>query len=188
MDNTSLFQWIERLAGLARAARRGPGAQLQPVHLRVLEYLARCNRYSDTPAAVGHYLGTTKGTVSQSLKILEREAYVRKRADAADGRVVHLTLTAKARRLLQQLHDDPWESAAEQALNEAERIELRRLLTQLLRGAQAAAGFRTFGQCATCRHLRGDPATGLQCGLTQETLSQADTAKICHEHEFPKQA
>ncbi len=64
-------------------------AELQPVQLSALHYLARCNRYSDTPLGVTEYLGLTKGTVSQSLKVLEGRGLISKLPDARDRRSVH---------------------------------------------------------------------------------------------------
>lgn len=73
MSAIALYDYLERLTSLMRAwSREQPlVAELQPVQLSALHYLARCNRYSDTPLGVTEYLGLTKGTVSQSLKVLE---------------------------------------------------------------------------------------------------------------------
>ena len=70
MSAIALYDYLERLTSLMRAwSREQPlVAELQPVQLSALHYLARCNRYSDTPLGVTEYLGLTKGTVSQSLK------------------------------------------------------------------------------------------------------------------------
>ena len=60
-----LFDLLERLSSLTRVwFRQHPLlADLQPIQLSALLYLARCNRYSNTPLAVTEYLGLTKGTV-----------------------------------------------------------------------------------------------------------------------------
>jgi len=94
MTEERIWELVERLGTLVRAERRRAAGALglQPVHLQVLEYLSRCNRYSNTPQAVAAYLGTTKGTISQSLAVLERGGWIRKRSDPADGRVVRLEM------------------------------------------------------------------------------------------------
>jgi DNA-binding MarR family transcriptional regulator len=56
-----------------RGCQAGAAHGLQPVQLEVLNYLSSCNRYSDTPMAVTEYLGQTKGTVSQTIKTLEKK-------------------------------------------------------------------------------------------------------------------
>ena len=87
---------LDRLGVLLRADDRRT-AGLLPVHRALLRYLARANRYSDTPGAATLYLGLTKGTVSQSIALLERKGMLRKSRDGADRRVVRLRLTAKGR-------------------------------------------------------------------------------------------
>ena len=49
--------------------------QLEPVHLATLRYLCNCNRFSNTASAITEYLGQTKGTISQTLKVLEKSRF-----------------------------------------------------------------------------------------------------------------
>ena len=81
--NDELFNLIERLANLLRQETRleGQSLGLQPIQQEALYYLSTCNRYSDTTLAVTEFLGLTKGTVSQSLKILESKALISKVKD-----------------------------------------------------------------------------------------------------------
>src|SRR5690606_31089029 len=104
---------LERLGTLLRAEDRKLGAErgLQPIHLQVLRYLSACNRYSDTPGAVGEYFGLTKGTVSQSLLLLEDRGLLRRVPDEHDGRLVHLKLTARGRSAAVSAPGEPWEAA-----------------------------------------------------------------------------
>ena len=81
--------------------------ELQPVHMQVLDYLQRANRFSDTPLAVGEYLGLTKGNISQRLNVLENLDLIRKTADEYDGRVVHLRVTSAGKRLLASRASSP---------------------------------------------------------------------------------
>ena len=71
---------------------------------RVLHYLSVCNRYSDTPMAVTEYLGQTKGTVSQTLKVLEKKALLFKEPDKDDKRVMHLKLTEQGQAAVARQH------------------------------------------------------------------------------------
>ena len=188
MDNSSpLLDLIERLGSLLRADQRRAGAGLQPVHLQVLDYLARCNRFSDTPAAITAFLGATKGTVSQSLALLEREGLVQRGEDEQDRRVVHFALTRTGRRELRAARLPPgWEAALLQ-LEPQEQEAAGRTLARLLQGLQQANGQRTFGQCRSCRHLQSS-GKRWRCGLNGESLSAGDTLRICHEHEYPPAA
>lgn len=71
MDH-NIDMWIERISSLRSSLVRkaATAAGLQFIHAEILEYLGRCNRYSNTAQALTEYLGLTKGSVSQSLKLL----------------------------------------------------------------------------------------------------------------------
>src|SRR5690606_25881921 len=79
------------------AARHG----LLPIHLQVLQYLAQANRYSDLPIAIAEYFGITRGTVSQTLAVLERKGLLTKAPDPAHGRRIHLLLTPQGQAILE---------------------------------------------------------------------------------------
>lgn len=162
--------------------RAAVGAGLLPVQLAILGYLRDANRYSNTPQCLTEYLALTKGTVSQSLKILEERGWLRRQADESDRRVVRLALTAPGRNLLDSAMDDAWRTAA-QRLPPADQAHLSTLLTRLLISWQQQRNGKVFGVCRTCRHFRpGDPCH--QCGLTGEALSEMDSGQICREHSF----
>jgi MarR family transcriptional regulator, negative regulator of the multidrug operon emrRAB len=188
-DATRLIELLERLGNLLRTERRlgAHAAGLQPVHVQALAYLARCNRYSNTPAAVTAWLGTTKGTASQSLGVLERAGLVRRHIDVDDRRVARLQLTRKGKALVKQLLPLPeWEASARALDAEQARIAADGLET-LLRARQAAQGWRSFGACHTCRHFRREGGGKFRCGLTLEPLTADESAQICHEHEWPEE-
>ena len=184
MSIAPVVDTLERLCTLLRTEVRQRGLRhgLRPVQVEALLYLARCNRYSDTPIAVAEFLGSTKGTVSQTLKILEREGLLTKGPDPDDGRVVRLELTPVGRALSAELALPP---ALEEALaddrewTERLSVDLRRLLG----GMQRAAGHKTFGTCHTCRFFRRE-SSGFRCGLTGEALSESDSELICREHKL----
>ena len=187
MDQTGrIASLIERLGNLLRAEERNSGTGLMPVHVQMLSYLSVCNRYSDTPAAVTEFSGATKGTSSQSIAVLERKGFLRKRPDSADGRVVHLSLTAKGRRFVDNNFPPPEFSSSVGEMKPADRETLTGLLTGLLVSLQRRNGGRMFGVCRTCRHFRKDALPGShQCGLTLEPLSEDESTRICREHERP---
>ena len=180
MAGEQVFHLIERLGSLLRSEQRTAGSEhgLQPVHIQALDYLGRCNRYSDTAAALGQYLGATKGTTSQSLLVLQNKGLIKKTPDREDRRITHLALTAKGKRLLEKLNPP---AAWQALLDEPDRLDLEAQLSRLLTRLQKNNARQTFGLCHTCRHFlaQGDH---YRCGLTQETLSEADSLKICQEH------
>ena len=184
MDNLLLYQLLERIGNLLRVEQRLVGNEfgLQEVHLQVLFYLSRCNRYSNTPIAVTDYLNATKGTVSQSLKVLEKKGYILKEADPKDRRVVHLILTTKGQELLKQIVPPSLFTDAVKELTDQQVKSLEMQLSLLLSSLQRANRSRSFGVCRTCRFLLREEE-GFRCGLTQEPLSNDDSFRICREHE-----
>lgn len=179
------------LAALARAVaneqrQAAVGASLLPVQLSILGYLRDANRYSNTQQALTEYLGLTKGTVSQSLKVLEEKGWIGRRPDGADRRVVRLELTAAGRERLERAADDTWTQAC-QSLTAAEQAATVAALSRLLGGWQQARQGKTFGVCRSCRHFRPGPPEH-RCGLTGEALSDDDSQRICREHAPPQAA
>jgi len=97
IKSPTVFNLIEYMAGLIRSEerKRCTELKLQFVHFQVLEYLSHCNKYSDTAAAITNYLGMTRGTVSQTLILLEKRELIEKRQDQIDKRVFHIQLLKK---------------------------------------------------------------------------------------------
>ncbi|WP_305909664.1 MarR family winged helix-turn-helix transcriptional regulator [Methylomarinum sp. Ch1-1] len=183
MHELNTFKLIERISTLVRSEERKRYAAigLQPVHGQVLEYLAKCNRYSDTPAAVTEYLGSTKGTVSQSIQVLERKNYIEKVPDTEDRRVVHLVLTEAGLELINGLQPLEIFDQAEQQVSAQQFESIDDALNVTLSALQAANHSKSFGLCRTCRFF-GERENHFHCELTQSPLEQADTEKLCREH------
>lgn len=186
MHELETFKLIERISSLLRSEERKKYAAigLQPVHGQVLEYLAKCNKYSNTHASVAEYLGLTKGTVSQSIQILERKRYLQKTTDSLDGRVVHLSLTDTGTALVDELKPLDMFRQAAHKVSHQEFDSMEHALQTTLGILQKANQSKSFGMCRTCEHFRV-VAHHYQCGLTDEALERDDTDKICRDH-IPK--
>ena len=171
---------IERMGRLMNSDAHA-GALL-PVQWEVLRYLARANRFSRTPAALGAYLGLTKGTVSQTLRVLEGKGFVRKGVDPRDRRRRRLSLSQEARRLLRE---DPLAetAAAARHLSERQRETLTGMLESMLRVRLAARHRQPFGMCRDCRYFARRHAAGAPhyCLLLKEPLAEEESLAICHE-------
>ncbi|MDD5033127.1 MAG: MarR family winged helix-turn-helix transcriptional regulator [Methylococcaceae bacterium] len=187
MNTETIYEYLERIANLLRTDTRKAGISkgLQPVQLEALHYLKNCNRYSNTPAAVADFLGLTKGTVSQTLGVLETAGLIEKQPDSRDRRVVHLRLTESGASVIA---DSMPPKVLQEAMNLTSATEqdiLLNSLAQVLRALQKANRLRTFGVCKTCRHHRVEADDRHRCGLTGEILLDQDIDKICREHEPP---
>ncbi len=157
------------------------GAGLLPVQWAILGYLRDANRYSNTPQALAEFLAQTKGTVSQSLKLLESHGWISRTADPVDRRSVRLALTESGCDRLGDSADSEWQDVIN-CLSPAQRAEAEATLARLLAEWQRSRGGRTFGVCRSCRHFQAGQGEH-RCGLTGEALSEADSARICREHE-----
>lgn len=184
MNTDSIYDYLERIANLIRTDVRKMGVAkgLQPVQLEALHYLSRCNRYSNTPVAVADYLGLTKGTVSQTLGVLESSGLIEKQADRHDRRVVHLNLTDEGLRVVSDAIPPNVLRFAVGGLSDGSRSEITASLNRVLRELQTANNLKTFGSCKTCRHHLIQEDGARRCGLTMEWLTETDAEKICREH------
>jgi MarR family transcriptional repressor of emrRAB len=175
MEKVDVFDLIERMCALIRSEERRKCTELgiQAVHLQVLDYLSRCNHYSDTPAALTSYLGMTRGTVSQTLLLLERKGFIKKTIDEIDRRKLHLSLK-------QTLTSDIFKQAALLS-KEKNFLNNEEAFMQALVALQKANKSQSFGQCKTCKFFTVASEV-FSCGLTKERLSLGDSEKICQEH------
>ena len=175
---------IDRLDRLARSGEAVDG--LNPAQWEALRFVARANRFSRTPAALAEYLGSTRGTVSQTLISLEHKGHVTREPSSRDRRSVMLELTAMGSQALK--HDPILALAADLDGATSERLET---VVEVLRSALHAMitrnGGRAFGACYTCRHFRRGGGSGQSaphhCALLDEPLSVADSRAICVEQQ-----
>ncbi len=175
--------WLERLTSLYRSQIRHAANNegIQPVHVEILQYLSICNRYSNTAQALSEYLGQTKGSISQSLKLLEKDGYIERNQCPDDKRVTRLYLTPKAKASVKRI-------ANSLMPNLGEAKEASDALKSLLMEWQLKNSHQGFGQCQSCRFNRSLPNGKFQCGLTGEPLTKVEVKQICREHEFHSQS
>jgi MarR family transcriptional regulator, negative regulator of the multidrug operon emrRAB len=184
MKNIAIYDLIESMSALIRSEerRRCSIMGLQLVHLQVLHYLSHCNRYSDVPAAISLYLGVTRGTISQTLLLLEKKGFIQKSSDKKDKRVVHLHLLPAGEAVLEEARPSELLDNAESILQQSNLVFDSQVFLQALTALQKANQSHTFGLCKTCKHFRIIKPDEFRCGLTQETLNAQDSEKICQEH------
>ncbi len=183
MNSRDIYRYLERLGNLLRSEARQTRASppLQPVQLDILHYLSICNRHSDIPVAVTEYLGLTKGTVSQSLSVLENKGYIAKVPDADDKRIIHLILTRKGQSIVDTTLPPDLLKQGLARMAPTQRDQLMTGLETLLKSMQNARGFKTFGVCKTC-HYQQSVEDGNVCKLTQLPLSAQELEQVCREH------
>lgn len=180
----AMLQLVERLGNLIRAEMRRVIGQegLQPVHLEAMLFLNQANRFSNTPQSLAEFLSVTKGTVSQSLLLLDRRGLIERYQDEVDRRVVRLRLSQQGEEMLEEMQPaSMWQSATRNI--SANRIRngvsaLRETLYML----QNHNGARTFGVCNTCIYCQRKSQRTHHCALFAERLSGPETRLVCREH------
>jgi DNA-binding MarR family transcriptional regulator len=170
---------LERLSRLIRAAEHDDG--LIPAQWESMRFLARANRFSNSPGAMSRYFGTTKGTVSQTLKALERKGLVSKTRRQDERRSVAYALTPKGEETLVR---DPWArlAVAAHALADKTRRRMGRGAQDLLAQELDRGQHATFGVCATCRFFRESPGQPHHCMFFEQPLSATEANLICVAH------
>lgn len=176
-QKTRIRGLINRLARLDAAASWS--SDLNPVQRAALEYLASANRFSRSPSHAADYLGTTRGTMSQTLKALVRKNYVVEEPRGTDKRSISYCLTDAGRAVC------ALPNFLSQALDVVAKNEIGGLedtLLAVLRQAILAHDHRPFGICRLCRHFDPRRQDGF-CRLLSVQLTPAETIQICHEQE-----
>ncbi|MCX7560697.1 MarR family transcriptional regulator [Sulfitobacter sp. F26204] len=168
---------ITRLARLEAAG--GWTQDLNPAQRTALEYLARANRFSRSPSQVADFLGTTRGTASQTLKALMRKGLVREEASGSDKRSISYQVTDAG---LVQLNAPSLLGRSLEELPGDTLPDLAETLRSLLATAADLHGARPFGVCKECQHFRSRKHGG-HCALLQLSLLQHETGQICHEQQ-----
>lgn len=184
MKFSHTYHLIERLSELLRSDIRQSihVFGLQPIQLEALHYLSLCNKYSDTPLAVADYLGQTKGSISQSLKVLEKKGYLIKLVDLNDKRVNHLKLTRQGHELLEKTIPSPLFRQLEQQSNSLETEQLNQILEHLIENLLNLSPRKSFGICKNCR-FNQQLSQGNYCTLLEQPLGSSDIEKICKEYQ-----
>ena len=179
-----IAELVDRLGRMAHGLQYASG--LNPAQWEALRFIARANRYSRSPGAIARYLGTTRGTVSQTLIALETKGYIRRLRCDADRRALTIDLTETGQALIES---DPLclVLRAADALDCESQSQLADGLEGLVRAVQTAKGMPEFGPCLNCVYFcpvnENTDGDSCHCALTDEPIPVGETAKICVEFE-----
>lgn len=175
----TVSQLIERIGRFQRAADHAH--DLNPAQWEVLRYLSRANRYSNTASSVTAYLGSTKGTVSQTLNALERKGLIARTKDKVSARVVRLSLTDKGEAVL---GDDPMNSLRSliDGLPSYKARPVQEGLANILDALVEEKGASFFGVCENCRYARRTRYGAEEpyiCDVFAEAVPDEESKKLC---------
>jgi DNA-binding MarR family transcriptional regulator len=175
-ETPALAPLIDRIARLSLADDWVGG--LNPSQRAALGYLGQANRFSRAPSHVAAYLGATRGTVSQTLHVLERKGFVVGGQSPTDKRAICYDVTAEGQGELARVR--VLAAAIETLPTETERA-LRQGIVAVLQAMLLAGGGRSFGVCRTCRYHQAT-AQGMHCALLNVDLRVEEAGQICQEH------
>jgi DNA-binding transcriptional ArsR family regulator len=128
-------------------------------------------------------MGSTKGTVSQTLNALEDKGLIERCRKLEDRRSVNITLTASGGSLLEQ---DPLSEihAALESCPLSEQLRLVESIERLLGIVLDHQKIPEFGKCLDCSHYRPEAcvetnSVGCRCGISGELFSSLELENIC---------
>jgi len=150
---------------------------VNPVQRMALEYLSRANRFSRKPSHVADFMGSTRGTISQTLKSLAAKGYIAEERSETDRRSISYTLTEQGRNAVTS---SGILGRSLESLPATEILQLGNVLRAVLEQALKHNDHRSFGVCHRCQHFTSRRPGGY-CNLLDVPLSPAETEKICFE-------
>lgn len=167
-----LINRIARLDGV-HAWEQG----LNPTQNAVLYYLDKANRFSRSPSHVADYLGSTRGTISQTFKSLAQKGYVTEKRSSVDKRTISYDLTQKG---IDAVNHSNAVIDTIAHLDESAQHDLSNTLQSILVRLLRNKGGRTFGLCKYCKHF-ATQENGGYCRFLSEVLTEPETNQVCHE-------
>jgi DNA-binding MarR family transcriptional regulator len=180
-ERAKIVELVDRLSRIAHSLQFAEG--LNPAQWEALRFVARANRNSCSPGALADFMGSTKGTVSQTLKALEAKGLIARNRKPNDRRSVRISVTPMG---LETLGKDPLGGIhdALESCNEREQTEVVQSMERLLGAVQSHQKIPEFGPCLDCTHYKPEECTetnsmGCRCGISGELFSSLEIDKIC---------
>jgi DNA-binding MarR family transcriptional regulator len=164
----------------------GYDGELSPAQWMALRFFARANQFSRNPSALAEFQATTRGTATQTIKLLEARGYLVREPSKADRRSIRLRLTSEGKKALAR---DPFEVLvrAVDLLDAKERTAMRRALHHVLSTVATSGAHRQIGVCQNCAHfgreVRCNPQRtaypGAECLLLGVQVQPEEAGLLC---------
>ena len=184
-ETAKIVELVDRLSRIAHTLQFSDG--LNPAQWEALRFVAKANRTSCSPGALADFMGSTKGTVSQTLKALEAKGLIARSRCDGDKRAVRIALTEAGRDVLCR---DPLSviSDAIAPFSETEQADLVAGMEGLLAAVQLRQGIPEFGPCLECCHYKPEACSetnsvGCRCGVSGELFNALEIDRICADFE-----
>lgn len=180
-ERERIVELVDRLSRIAHTLQFSGG--LNPAQWEALRFVDRANHRACSPSALADFMGTTKGTASQTIKALEAKGLVQRGPVAGDGRAVRISITEAGNALLRKdplgaIHD------ALTACSPEDRLQLVDGMQRLVGAVQRSVGAAEFGRCTECEHYRPERFSqtnsfACRCAVYGDLFSPSEIDKIC---------
>lgn len=180
-ERAKIVELVDRLSRIAHSLQFAEG--LNPAQWEALRFVARANRNSCSPGTLAEFMGSTKGTVSQTLKALESKGLIKRSRKAEDRRAVEISVTSAGLALvgkdpLGQIHD------ALSPCSETEQLGVVMGLERLVGIVQKHQNIPEFGPCLGCTHYKPEACVetdemGCRCGVSGELINAFELDRLC---------
>ncbi|GIW95162.1 MAG: hypothetical protein KatS3mg110_3208 [Pirellulaceae bacterium] len=186
--STKIVAALERLTQVIRVSQGETARRygLSPLQLQVLAYVVS-RPEGVRPAELARQFGITPPTISDALAALVAKKLVRLVRVPEDGRQRQIRLTAKGRRVAEQLGG--WAKVVVQQVEKLDRFEQAQLLEMLLRliGQLQQAGLISVAHvCTSCAYFSAnvypDPTAPHHCNLLNQPLALHELRVDCPDH------
>jgi len=162
----------------------GAGSGLTPIQNQILGYLDHANEFSRSPAALASWVGSTRGTISQTLKLLEAKNLVVREADPIDGRALRIDLTAAGRKIARSRAGfDSLATRLTRGMSKKEANAFETGLNAALRALELDGGHAHFVRCVNCEHFKMARSSGGTCALFDVNRSARTQLDYCQHGE-----
>lgn len=188
MDNQSyqLALLIDRLGRITRSLQYSQN--LNPVQWEAIRYIKNANKYSRTPSSIAEFLGTTKGTMSQTLTSLGTKKLIKKVKDENDRRTTYIELTIKGEKILES---DPLKQVQDivSTLDSNKTEDILTAFYKIFNQFQEQLSTKNFGACHHCSYhdtQNTDDKIRSQCGYSNDIIKPIEKNKLCKNFKQKK--
>jgi hypothetical protein len=93
MIETNLYEYLERISNLIQSEKHyvSSTTNLTPVQILTLNYLSRCNRFSDTSSALALFLDESVNKLNQSIDSLAESDFLKNKSFGQCQTCAHFT-------------------------------------------------------------------------------------------------
>lgn len=177
---------VERLSTIYKSLMQDQSAAvgLSPLQIQILTFICFQDKESCTTTKISDELCMTKGTVSDSIRVLMKKEMITKIQSVSDSRSYMFVATKAGHNIIQELF-----SHTEELVNRLTGLGEQKVEDIWLGLATLLESFHSIKEipskmCFSCSHYHPLAVNGdFKCRLLQKTLKHSEMRIDCKEHE-----